>query len=211
MSVTLYDYWRSSASYRLRIAFGLLGQDYQTEPVDLLKGENRAAAHLARNPQGLVPALDLDDQTFTQSLAILEYLDEVRNAGFLPDDPLGRMRVRRISYAIAMEIHAVCNSSVAKFASENSGGNITMASWMQAFIPRGLEAVEVMLTEPETGKFCHGDNITMADICLVPQVYNARRWQVKMGPTPIIDRIMDALEKVPAVAAAHPDRHNPDA
>jgi maleylacetoacetate isomerase len=211
MSVTLYDYWRSSASYRLRIALGLLGQDYNAVAVDLSTGAHHAPEHLARNPQGLIPALELDGHNFTQSLAIIEYLDETRNAGFLPKSPLERARVRRISYAIAMEIHAVCNLSVAKFASDNSGGNITMSGWMQAFIPRGLEAVEVMLAEAETGKFCHGDSVTMVDICLVPQIYNARRWQVKMAATPTIDRIMDALEKVDAVAAAHPDKHNPDA
>jgi maleylacetoacetate isomerase len=209
MNITLYDYWRSSAAYRLRITFGLLGLEHKSVPVDLSKGEHRAPEHLARNPQGLVPALDLDDHTSTQSLAIIEYLDETRQAGLLPVTAIGRASVRRISYAIAMEIHAVCNLSVAKFASDNSNGEITMASWMQAFIPRGLEAVEVMLAEAETGTFCHGDGMTMADICLVPQVYNARRWQVKMAPTPNIDRIMDELKKVDAVVAAHPDKHEP--
>lgn len=211
MSTQLYDYWRSSASYRLRIVLNCLGLEYDQIPVDIVKGEQRGAANLARNPQGLVPTLEIDDQSFTQSLAIIEYLDETRHAGLLPKTALGRARVRRISYAIAMEIHPVCNTSVAKFASENSGGNITIKSWMQAFIPRGLAAVEVMLNEPQTGKFCHGDRLGMADICLVPQVYNAQRWGVDLTEMPNINRIMAELSEITAVAAAHPDKHEPKA
>mgnify|MGYP002635068235 CR=1 FL=1 len=209
MSITLYDFWRSSAAYRLRITLNLLGLQYDQCPVDLTTGEHRAAANMARNPQGLVPTLEIDDHTLTQSLAIIEYLDETRHAGLLPPTALGRARVRKIAYAIAMEIHPVCNLSVAKFASENSGGNITMKSWMQAFIPRGLAAVEQMLGEPATGDFCHGDRLTMADICLVPQIYNARRWEVDLTETPRILQIMTRLEAIKAVTDAHPDLHQP--
>jgi maleylacetoacetate isomerase len=126
--VVLYDYWRSSAAYRLRIGLGLLGLGWRAVPVNLLTGEHKAAANLARNPQGLVPTLEIDGLTLTQSLAILEYLDETRGAGWLPGDPAGRARVRALAYAIAMEIHPVCNLSVARFAVENSGGGITMES-----------------------------------------------------------------------------------
>lgn len=209
MTITLYDYWRSSAAYRLRITLNHLGLDYGATPVDLVKGEHRAAENLARNPQGLVPTLEIDDHSLTQSLAIIEYLNETRHAGLLPDTALGRARVRRLSYAVAMEIHPVCNLSVAKYATENSGGNITMKSWMQAFIPRGLQAVETMLSEPQTGDFCHGDRLGMADICLVPQIYNARRWEVDLSGMPQINRIMQRLESIKAVADAHPDRHQP--
>lgn len=204
----LYDYWRSSAAYRLRIGLGLMGETWQTVCVDLTKGEQRGPDHLARNPQGLVPVLELDEHVMTQSLAILEYLDETRNAGFLPDDAMGRVRVRSLSYAIAMEIHPVCNLRVAKFACQNSGDQITMQSWMQHFIAPGLQAVEDMLDTDETGIFCHGDRIGMADICLIPQLYNADRWGVPLDTMPRIRAIRAALDSVPAVAAAHPDRHN---
>ncbi len=209
MSATLYDYWRSSAAYRLRITLNLLGLDYDQIPVDLVKGEHRAAANMARNPQGLVPTLEIDHHSLTQSLAIIEYLHETRHTQLLPETALGRARVRQISYAIAMEIHPVCNLSVAKHASENSGGNITMQSWMQTFIPRGLAAVETLLAAPQTGQYCHGDSITMADICLVPQIYNATRWGVDMAQYPEIERIMATLNQIKAVSDAYPDNHQP--
>ena len=137
----LYDFWRSSAAYRVRIGLGLAGVAFERVPVDLLAGENRRPEHLARNPQGLVPALEIDGRMLTQSLAILEYLDETRAAGFLPDEPAGRARVRALAYAVAMEIHPVCNSSVARFAVEHSGGGLTMEGWMAAFIPARMAAL----------------------------------------------------------------------
>lgn len=206
---TLYDYWRSSASYRLRIALELIGEPYEKVTVNLLQGEQRAEPNLARNPQGLVPTLEIDDHSLTQSLAILEYLDETRNAGFLPKDPLGRARVRAISYAIAMEIHPVCNLSVGRYAAEQSHGGITMESWSLNFIGKGLLALERMLDTPETGIFCHGDSITMADICLVPQVYNAKRWGIDLSKTPRLAEISSRAEALPAFAAAAPQKPQP--
>ncbi|MGB8812914.1 MAG: maleylacetoacetate isomerase [Paracoccaceae bacterium] len=207
--ITLYDYWRSSAAYRLRIALGLLNLPYTAIPVDLLKGEHRQTANLARNPQGLVPTLEVDGQTLTQSLAILEYLDETRGAHFLPKTPVARARTRALAYAVAMEIHPVCNLSVARHAVDASNGAITIEGWMQHFIRRGLTALETMLAHPATGRFCHGDQITIADICLVPQVYNAHRWGVDVTSLSQINRIIGNLSDIPAIAAAHPDRHQP--
>lgn len=210
MTATLYDYWRSSASYRVRIALGLLGIEFQAISVDLLTGAHKGAENLARNPQGLVPSLAIDGLMLTQSLAILEYLDETRGAGFLPADPPARARVRALAYAVAMEIHPVCNLSVARFATDASGGNLDMKGWMQAFIPKGLAALETMLQSGPTGPYCHGDTVTLADLCLVPQLYNADRWGVDLAPYPTIRAIRAELDKLPAVASAHPDHYQPE-
>lgn len=203
---TLYDYWRSSASYRLRIALALLGEPYKKFTVNLLEGDHRSAENLARNPQGLVPTLEIDGHVFTQSLAILEYLDETRNAGFLPKTPVERARVRSLSYAVAMEIHPVCNLSVGRYASEQSAGAITMENWSQHFIGKGFAALEAMLASPYTGDFCHGDHVSMADICLVPQMYNARRWGVDLSKTPRLAAIAERAETLPAFIQAAPQQ-----
>ncbi len=204
--ITLYDYWRSSAAYRLRIAFGLADLDYSAISVDLLTGENRSAKNLERNPQGLVPSVTFNDETLTQSLAIIEYLSDAGYHHFLPRAPLDKAHVRALSYAIAMEIHPVCNLSVAKYASEHSE-EITMQSWMQHFIPKGLAGFEGMLKSD--GPYCFGDQVTMADLCLIPQIYNADRWGVDLTPFPKIRAIATHLNKLDAVNAAHPDNFQP--
>ncbi len=205
----LFDYWRSSASYRVRMALNLLDEPFDLIPVDLLKAEQTGADNLARNPQGLVPTLQIDGLILTQSLAIIEYLNDTRAAGFLPDDPAGRARVRALSYAVAMEIHPVCNLRVGRHAEVASGGAITMQDWQQKFIGEGLAALEAMLNHPATGRFCHGDRVTMADLCLVPQVYNALRWGVDVTSLSQIRRIVAELQAIPAIAAAHPDKVKP--
>ena len=208
MKPFLWDYWRSSAAYRVRIALNLKGIDYDSQSVDLVSGEHREAANMARNPQGLVPTLEIDGLTLTQSLPIIEYIDETRpDAPLIPADPVARHRVRSIAAAIAMEIHPVCNLSVAKYASELSGTG--MKDWMHAFIPKGLAAVERMLGDGGAGAFCHGDAPTLADCCLMPQLYNARRWEVDLSPLPRIRAIEAACAERGAFGAAHPDRVKP--
>lgn len=201
--VTLYDYWRSSASYRVRIALGLAGLDWRTVPVDLVGGAQKSPDHLARNPQGLVPVIEIDGQRFTQSLAILDYLNETRDLGLLPGDAAERARIRAIAHAIAIDIHPICNLSTARFAVGASGGTLGMQDWMQHFIAPGLAAVEAMLPG---GDYCWGDGVTLADLCLMPQLYNAERWQVDLSPLPRIRRVGTRLAEIPAFAAAHPDR-----
>jgi maleylacetoacetate isomerase len=204
----LYDYWRSSASYRVRIALNLIGEDYRSVPVDLVAGAHRSPDHLARNPQGLVPVLDVDGTRLTQSLAIIEYLAETRPGSFfLPGDAIGRQRVRALSYAIAMDIHPVCNLGVvAHVMAGAADAEAARGAWMQKFIGEGLAAFERMLDHPSTGTFCHGDRPTMADICLVPQVYNARRWQVDLSQCPRNVAIAARCAEIDAFARAHPDQ-----
>jgi maleylacetoacetate isomerase len=202
----LFDYWRSSASYRVRIALNLLGVPYQSVPVDLLSGQHKQPDHLGRNPQGLVPALDIDGHMLTQSLAIIEYLSETRpGSGLLPNDPLGRHRARALSHAIAMDIHPVCNLGVVfHVIQQSSDPEAARVAWMRKFIGEGLAAFEKMLDNPQTGAFCHGDRPTMADICLVPQVYNAERWGADLSACSRLVAIAETCRKLPAFAAARP-------
>ncbi len=201
--IRLYDYWRSSASYRVRIALALAGLDWETVTVDLLAGDQRAPAHLARNPQGLVPVLEIDGLRLTQSLAVVEYLDETRGLGLVPPDPAARARVRAIAHAVAMDIHPVCNLAVARAAIDAAQGALAMEDWMRRFIGPGLAAVEAMVDD---GPFCAGGRPTLADVCLAPQLYNARRWGVDLTPLSKLRRIESTLAALPAFAAAHPDR-----
>lgn len=202
--ITLYDYWRSSAAYRVRMALNLLNLPYQSHPVDLVKGEHRRADNLARNPQGLVPTLDIDGLRLTQSLAIIEYLDETRG-GLLPNDPAGRAQVRALSCVIAMEIAPVCNLTVREHV--GSMGVVTAEDWTRHYITKGLTAFEAMLTT--AGRYCHGDTVTMADLCLVPQIYNAERVGIDATLFPQTAKIVANLRALPAIAAAHPDRVKP--
>lgn len=202
----LYDYWRSSASYRVRIALNLLGIEYEAVPVNLLAKEHKSPEHLARSPQGAVPVLDIDGLRLTQSLAIVEYLEETRpGAHLLPSDPAGRARVRALCYAIAMDIHPLCNlGPVAHVMALTGGGDAVRSDWMKKFIGDGLAAVEKLLDHPATGRFCHGDRPTMADLCLVPQVYNAKRWETDIESFSRINAIVAECARLPAFEAAYP-------
>ena len=205
--VVLYDYWRSSACYRVRIALNLLGIDYQARVTSLLDQSHKSEDYMQVNPQGLIPTLEIDGKTITQSLAIIEYLDETRDqAGFLPRDLDGRSRVRTLSYAIAMEIHPLCNlRSVNHVVDLVDGDDETRFAWMRKFIGEGLTAVEALLNHLDTGTFCHGDAPSMADLCLVPQLYNADRWSVDYSHLPQIMRISRTCRDMKAFQDADPD------
>jgi len=203
----LYDYWRSSASYRVRIALNLAGIAYEAVVVDLLGKAHKGAEHLARNPQGLVPALAIDGLMLTQSLAMIEYIIETRGVALLPDDAADRARVRALAHAIAMDIHPVCNMGVVAHVLELAGGDEAMrVAWMQRFIGAGLEAFESLLDHPSTGQFCHGDAPGLADLCLIPQIYNAERWGADISGLARIQKIRAACDRLPAFINAHPDK-----
>jgi len=203
----LFDFWRSSASYRLRIALNLADIPFRTVSVDLTTGEHRTAEHLARNPQGFVPVLDIDGLRLAQSLAILEYLDNTRHLGLLPDGPAERAQAQALAHAIAVDIHPVCNLQVASFAAELTDNRDGVRDeWMKRFIRPGLQAFETLLGAYDQTPYCCGDKPGLADICLMPQMYNARRWKVEIADLPRILAVEAACAQHPAFAAAHPDK-----
>lgn len=208
----LFDFWRSSASYRVRIALHSLDLDFTTTHVSIPAGEHSDKEHLERNPQGFLPVLDIDGLRLTQSLAIIEYLNETRGADFLPGDAAGRARVRALSHVIAMETHPVCNPFLVNHVVKLAEGDDAMrVEWMKTFIRKGLSAFEKLLDHTATGDFCHGDKPGLADICLVPQVYNANRWGADISDMPKLLAISARCEALPAFAAAHPDKYKPNA
>lgn len=204
--VVLHDYWRSSASYRVRIALALKSIAHQRVVVDLVAGDQRAPAHLALNPQGLVPALEIDGLVLTQSLAILDYLDETRpDPPLLPADPAARARVRAIALAVACEVHPVSNLSILARVEALAGAD-ARSEWNRDNICRGLAAVEQLLDHPGfTGRFCHGDRPGLADCVVIPQLYNASRWGVGFDHLPRLSAVARACAAHPAFLAAHPE------
>ena len=206
----LFDYWRSSASYRLRIALNLAGIAYRSVHVDLVQGEQKADDHLARNPQGLVPVLDIDGVRLTQSLAILDYLDHTRGMRLLPDAPVDRARAQALAHAIAVDIHPVCNLQVVAYAAQITGNRESVREdWMHRFIRPGLEAFETMLGCFDQAPYCTGHAPGLADICLMPQLYNADRWGIETTDLPKLSAVASACARLPAFAAAHPDAVKP--
>jgi maleylacetoacetate isomerase len=211
----LYDYFRSSAAYRVRIALNLKGviPDERTF-VHLRMGNQRAQDYLALNPQGLVPALELDDhRVLTQSLAIIEYLEETyREPPLLPASAVGRARVRAIALAIACEIHPLDNLRVLNYLIGTLGVSDEQKNgWYKYWIDVGFEALERQLSrDDDTGTFSHGESPTLADICLVPQIANARRFKIDLTPYPTLTRIDAACNALPAFAQAAPAKQ-PDA
>lgn len=205
--IILHDYWRSSAAYRVRIALALKGLSYDRIPVDLAAGAQHQPAHLAVNPQGLVPVLEIDGLVLTQSMAIIEYLDETRPQPPLrPDDAAGRARVRALSLAIACEIHPLSNSGTLRRIEALAGPDAS-DRWNRENIERGLVAVEGLLDHAGfSGRFCHGDRPGMADCVLIPQLYNATRWGLRFDHLPRIAAIESSCAPLPAFIDASPER-----
>jgi maleylpyruvate isomerase len=207
----LHGYFRSSAAYRVRIALNLKGIAYEQVSHHLRKGEQRAQAYLALNPQGFVPALVLDDGTvLTQSLAIVEWLDETRPAPpLLPSAPLARARVRAFALAIACDVHPVQNLKVLKRLRKLGHEQDAIDEWAAWANREGLAACETLVAA-EPGPFCFGGSPTLADICLVPQLANARRFGVDVAAYPRLLAAEAAARALPAFAEAAPERQ-PDA
>jgi maleylpyruvate isomerase len=211
---TLYGYFRSSAAYRVRIALNLKDLDFDQVPVNLIKGEQRSETFRAHNPQGLVPALVTDDgTTLTQSLAICEYLDERHpEPPLLPAEPSDRARVRALAQLVACEIHPLNNLRVLKYlVHELKVGDEAKQAWYRHWVTSGFDALEAMLSrEAGSGDFCHGDTPGLADICLVPQVYNAERFECDLSAYPRIRRIVANCRALPTFQRAAPEAQ-PDA
>ncbi|MBO9537437.1 maleylacetoacetate isomerase [Herbaspirillum sp.] len=212
---TLYGYFRSSASYRVRIALNLKGLPYDTAPVHLLNqgGEQFLPAFAEMNPHSLVPVLEHDGHQMTQSLAMLEYLEErFPMPSLLPGDVAQRARIRELSLAIACEIHPLNNLRVLRYLKhELRVDDDQKNEWVRHWIALGFAALEKQLAADKArGHFCVGDMPTMADCCLVPQMFNARRFELDMRPYPTLCAIEDACNALPAFQQAHPSRQ-PDA
>lgn len=206
----LYTYFRSSAAYRVRIALNLKGIAAELAPVHLLKdgGEQFGASYDALNPQHLVPVLEDDGLVLAQSLAIIEYLDETHpQPPLLPPDPRGRARVRALAQAIACDIHPIDNLRVLKYLSGTLGVTPEQKNaWYRHWVALGLEALERQVANaPETGLFCHGDTPTIADCCLVPQLYNARRFECDLERYPTLLAIEARCEELAAFRDARPE------
>ena len=204
----LHNYFRSSTSIRLRAALNLKGLSYDYVSYALQKGDQNAPGFLARNRQGLVPALELEGgETLTQSLAIIEWLDETHpEPALLPADPMGRARARAYAYMIACEIHPLNNLRVLNALRSRFGADDeAVAAWFRSWVETTFAPLEDMLAAaPETGAFCMGDAPGLADLCLYAQVWNNRRFKVDMGPYPTISRIFDACDAQEAFARAAP-------
>lgn len=202
----LYNYFRSSTSYRVRIALALKGLPYEYVAVNLLSGAQRQADYQGMNPEGLVPLLVLDDgRRLSQSMAIMEYLDEAHSAPpLMPGDALGRARVRALAQIIACEIHPLDNLRVLKYLVHELGvSHAAKDTWYRHWVRQGLLAYEARLAE-QPAPFSHGDEPTLADCCLIPQIYNAQRMACDLSGLPHVMRVFDACTALPAFAQAHP-------
>ncbi|MCS7269048.1 MAG: maleylacetoacetate isomerase [Geminicoccaceae bacterium] len=211
MKLVLWSYWRSSASYRVRIALHLKGLAYEYRAVDLLRDEQADPAYRATHPQALVPALEVDGRPIVQSLAILEWLEETfPEPPLLPRDPFARARVRAFALAIACEIHPLSNLAVRRFLKEEWGlDEAAQTRWHHRWLEAGLGACEAMVRS-EAGPFCFGDRPTIADCLLVPQLYNARRYGFALDPFVRLREAEEAMRALEPVRRAAPEAQ-PDA
>lgn len=205
----LYSYYRSSASFRVRIALALKGLDYDYVPVHLLKdgGQQFSAEYRALNPASLVPALQDEGRVLTQSLAIIEYLEETHpQPPLLPGDAAGRARVRSLALSIACEIHPLNNLRVLGYLAKTLGASEEQKNaWYRHWVETGLGTVEAMLAgDPRTGRYCHGETPTLADVLLVPQIFNAQRFDCRLDHVPTVMRIHAQCMTLPAFAGAVP-------
>ena len=208
--LVLYGYWRSSAAYRVRIALNLKGLSYESLPVHLLRdgGEQHASGYRELNPQQLVPCLCDGDRVITQSLAIMEYLDETwPEEPLLPADARARARVRALAMAVACDVHPLGNLRVLQYLETQLGANEAQrAGWSRHWIATGFEALEAMLADNvATGRYCHGDTPGLADACLVPQFYNALRCKLPLDAYPTLRRIYQTCNELEAFRRAAPE------
>lgn len=215
MTVVLYSYFRSSAAYRVRIALGLKNIEYTQQAVHLLRdgGQQRSEAFRRINPQRLVPVWVDGNGALGQSLAIMEYLDEIYDGpSLLPGDPFMRARIRQFSLAVACDIHPLSNLRVLKYLTEQLGvADLNKIAWIRHWITDGLAALEsLLMAEPARGPFCFGNAPTMADCCLVPQLFNARRFGVSLDAYPLLAGVDASCQGLDAFRQAHP-MQQPDA
>ena len=203
----LYDYWRSSAAYRVRIALNLKGVDYESRQVDLREDAQKSDEYRALNPQGLVPMLEIDGHRLTQSLAIINYLDlRYPNQPLIPASAAERAHVVAMAMTIVCDIHPLNNLRVLRYLKNELGhSQDEVDAWYRHWISEGLPALEA-LAAPSAGKFLFGDAPTGADVCLVPQLFNARRFDVPLDAYPTLLRAEENANRIEAFAAAHPDR-----
>ena len=209
MTIRLFDFWRSSASYRVRIALNLKGLAYESVQTNLPNGAHKTPDYLAKNPQGFVPMLEIDGLHLTQSLAIMDYLDaHTPEPAFVPHDPAARSRVLAMALVIAADIHPVNNLRILNYMKDVlKQDQATIDNWYRHWVSEGLAALEAMADSAQP--FLGGDAPGFADICLVPQMYNARRFQTPLDAFPTLVRIDAACVALAAFAAAHPDMVKP--
>jgi maleylacetoacetate isomerase len=202
----LFNYFRSSASYRVRIALAHKGLRYDYRSVHLVNNEQFSDSYAALSAARLVPVLKDGDATLSQSLAIIEYLDETHpEPPLLPADALGRARVRALAYDVACEIHPLNNLRVLRYlVNDLKLSEDDKNRWYRHWVETGLEAIERQLSDPRTGRFCHGDAPTLADVCLVPQIFNAQRLACKLDHVPRVVKVFDACMALPAFDSTQP-------